>query len=116
MVRPELIRAQLVELPRLLADFRAAVKRRKDKSLASRLEEELLRREPPLIELETLRRLAKWCDTGSIYRDGMGIARQISVLLFDCVLNRREFGYAFQPHGTRVSKFSKFFLRCPSNS
>ncbi len=85
------VRFDRQQLSALLNDFRRAVAREKDKSLASRLEEELLHRDPA-IERESLGRLAKWCKTDGIYQDGMEVARKISLLLFGCVLDRTRLG------------------------
>ena len=71
------------ELVRLLKTFRGVIRRQKDASLANHLEQELLGKEPPSIKRNTLNQLARWCKTdGSVYSDGMGVARQISQLLF----------------------------------
>jgi hypothetical protein len=88
---PSLVAFNGERLSTLLGDFRAAVKRRRDTSLADRLEEELLNRSP-LIHLDTLRRLAKWCRTAGIYRSGMEIAREISLLIFGFILDRTQLG------------------------
>jgi hypothetical protein len=81
------------QLRTLLAAFQGAVNRNQDKSLAIRLEKELLLREPPSIERDTFRRLAKWCNTdGNPYRSGMDVARKISSLLFGQTLDRRRLG------------------------
>jgi hypothetical protein len=81
------------QLRSLLVRFRSAVCRDQDKSLAVRLETELLTDQPPAIEWDTFKRLAKWCNTdGNPYRHGMEIARQVSLLLFGQVLDRRRLG------------------------
>jgi hypothetical protein len=79
-------------LAALLVRFRHVVVREQDKSLANRLEEELLRGASPAIQAKTFLRLAKWCKTDGIYQDGMGVAREISLLLFGCVLDREQLG------------------------
>ncbi len=76
------------ELTRLLSAFQRVVKRHQDVSVANRLEKELLKSDTPKIEQGTLEQLAKWCKTGGIYSDGMHVAREISRLLFGCILDR----------------------------
>ena len=80
------------ELTRLLQIFRSAVKRKSDVSLARHLELELLERGNPMISRATVEQLARWCKTDGIYSDGMDIARQISQLLFGCILDRGVLG------------------------
>jgi len=81
------------QLRTLLSRFHSAVCRNKDKSLAVRLEKELLSGQPPSIERETFHRLAKGCSTdGNPYQHGMEIARRISLLLFGQILDRRMLG------------------------
>ena len=80
-------------LKSLLENFKAVVKRSQDKSLALKLEEELLQTEPPTMTYQTLSQLAKWCHThGHIYWDGMEVARKISILLFGQVVDRKKLG------------------------
>jgi hypothetical protein len=76
----------------LLMGFRRVVVREQDKSLANRLEEELLGGDFPAIQTKTFLRLAKWCKTEGIYQDGMGVAREISLLLFGRILDREQLG------------------------
>lgn len=81
------------ELQALLTSFHDAVCRNQDKSLAIRLEKELLVVEPPAISRDTFRRLAKWCNTdGNPYQHGMKVARRISSLLFGQILDRKRLG------------------------
>jgi len=80
------------ELARLLTRFRSVVKRQIDVSLANHLDKELLGREPPRIERNTLNQLARWCKTGGIYSDGEDVARRISQLLFGCIIDREVLG------------------------
>lgn len=76
-------------LAALISHFKSAVKRQQDVSLAERLERELLRDSRPGIRHETVRQLAKWCNTNNpVYWDGMAVARDISVLLFGEVIDR----------------------------
>ena len=80
-------------LERLIAEFEAAAKRRIDKSLATRLRAELLNGPVTNITKETAFQLARWCNTANpLYWDGMEVAKKISVLLFDKVLDRHELG------------------------
>ncbi len=80
-------------LKSLLENFKAVVKRPQDKSLAIKLEEELLETVPPTMAYQTLGQLAKWCHThGHIYWDGMEVARKISILLFGQVVDRKKLG------------------------
>jgi hypothetical protein len=81
------------QLQNLLARFRAAVCREQDKSLAARLENEFLVAQPPAVERDTFHRLAKWCNTdGNPYQHGMEVAKQISLLLFGQILDRKRIG------------------------
>lgn len=81
------------ELQRLLAKFRANVRRTKDISVARKIEEELLKSDPPNPDPSTYRQLAKWCRTeGYPYQDAAPIAREISRLLFGCILDREKLG------------------------
>lgn len=80
------------ELGRLLLDFESSVKRSRDRSLARRLKRELLQTERPRISGPTFLQLAKWCETGGIYSDGMDVARRMSLLLFGRILDRDELG------------------------
>lgn len=79
-------------LQNLVSHFCSAVSREQDKSLATRLRNELLERQSPSIERATFQRLAKWCKTDGIYQDGMEVARQISLLLFGQVIDRNRIG------------------------
>lgn len=80
-------------LKTLLDTFRGVVRREIDKSLADRLTEELLERDPSRIERKTFERLAAWCNTeNQVYWDGMDVAREISQLLFGKVLDRTSLG------------------------
>lgn len=82
-----------VKLEQLIAEFEAAAKRRIDRSLANHLRAELLNRSVPKITKETALQLARWCDTTNpVYWDGMEVAKKISILLFDKVLDRHELG------------------------
>lgn len=90
LIRPEFDKQQL---PPLLSEFCASTRRAQDKSLATRLEEDVLQYERPHIRRQTIVRLAKWCKTeGPAYQDGMLVARKISLLLFGRVLRREDFG------------------------
>jgi len=90
LIRPEFDKRLL---PPLLSEFRSSVRRTRDKSLATRLEEEVLQHPKPFVRRPTVLRLAKWCKTnGYPYQDGMGVARRISLLLFGHILKREEFG------------------------
>ncbi len=81
------------ELKRLLQMFVDVRKREIDKSLAVKLERELLERNPPGMERGTFVQLAKWCNTENpLYWDGMDVARKISQLLFGKVLDRKSLG------------------------
>jgi len=90
LIHPEFDKQQL---PPLLSEFRASTRRAQDKSLATRLEEEVLQYERLHIRRQTIVRLAKWCKTdGRAYQDGMVVARKISLLIFGRVLRREDFG------------------------
>ena len=80
------------QLAVLFSSFRRVVAREQDKSLANRLEQELLRGDPPAVQRQTFLRLARWCKTGGIYQYGMEVARKISLLLFGRILDRIELG------------------------
>jgi tellurite resistance protein len=82
-----------MELGKLLGKFRANCRRLSDRTLADRIETELLKRKPSRPEASTYLRLAKWCRTdGNAYQEASTVAREISVLLFGRVLDRRELG------------------------
>ena len=76
----------------LISRFRSAVKRGCDDQLACELDEDLLASDTPELRTITVRRLAEWCDTNGIYADGMEVAKDVSLLLFGQVLNRRRLG------------------------
>ena len=81
------------ELESLIANFEAAVKRAVDRSLSQKLRQELLQSDPPRMKYPTLLQLSKWCNTNTpLYWDGMDVARQISQLLFGCVVDRHKLG------------------------
>jgi len=51
------------KLTQLIDAFEAAIKRRIDKSLASRLRQEVLGPETPSLSRSTILQLARWCKT-----------------------------------------------------
>ncbi|MGH9858695.1 MAG: hypothetical protein ACRD5F_01595 [Candidatus Acidiferrales bacterium] len=81
------------ELRNLLHKFRANCRRSGDETLAKLIEAELLESDPPRPRFLTYKRLAKWCSTGgNPYQDAVPVAREISRLLFGCVLDRDQLG------------------------
>jgi hypothetical protein len=75
----------------LIQRFRSVVRREIDTSLAVNLTHDLLEREAPHIEHETLLQLARWCNTTNpLYADGMEVAREISTLLFGVIVDRER--------------------------
>jgi hypothetical protein len=81
------------QLDQLLKTFESVVKRDIDRSVSHKLRQELLDSNPPDISRATTGQLAKWCNTNNpLYWDGMEVARKISQLLFDCLLDRNKLG------------------------
>ena len=81
------------QVEQLIVRFESAVRRQIDRSLSQKLRQELLGDHAPYISRATTRQLAKWCDTKNpVYRNGMDVARQLSQLLFGCVLDRQKLG------------------------
>jgi hypothetical protein len=76
----------------LIRRFRSVVKRSCDDLLAKLLEEDVLARDTPRLRTKTIITLAKWCDTDGIYSAGMQVAKEISLLLFGKILDRRVLG------------------------
>jgi len=85
------IRFRPDDLRRLITDFRSAVHRSIDNSLADALERELLC-DRPNISFDTLKQLARWCKTNNpLYFGGMDVAQKISMLLFGRIIDRNEY-------------------------
>ena len=81
------------ELRNLLNKFRANCRRAGDGTLANLIQAELLESDAPTPQASTYKRLAKWCRTdGNPYQDAAPVAREISRLLFGCVLDRNKLG------------------------
>ena len=79
----------IAKLNDLLQRFRAAVRRRMDRSLADEIERQIIQSGRVFLDIGTTKKLARWCNTnGSPYQDGMPIAQEISQLLFGRVLDR----------------------------
>lgn len=79
------------ELERLIGHFEGVVRRKIDRSLARKLREDLIEQNPPRMRLDTLKQLARWCNTNNpLYWDGMEIARKISLLLFGKIVDRNQ--------------------------
>lgn len=79
-------------LDRVLNEFESAVKREIDKRLAREIREQVLNSGTPWLSRRAFERLARWCKTDGIYADGMMVAREISLILFGRVIDRRELG------------------------
>lgn len=79
------------ELERLIGHFEGVVRRQIDRSPAQKLRNDLISQNPPQIALDTLKQLARWCNTNNpVYWDGMEVARKISVLLFGTIVDRNQ--------------------------
>ena len=79
-------------LDRALKEFESAVKREIDKRLAREIREQLLYSAVPWLSRKAFERLARWCKTDGIYADGMMVAREIRLVLFGRIIDRREVG------------------------
>jgi hypothetical protein len=80
------------KIERLVKQFESVVKRRIDKSLATKLREDILDSDPPFLRRATLLQLARWCKTDGIYSEGMVVAQRISEALIGLVVDRKRLG------------------------
>lgn len=77
-------------LSTLLTSFESVVKRKIDRSLATNLRKELIEPAVPMLTINTVKQLARWCKTAGIYSEGMRVAQDISRLLFGLVIDRHR--------------------------
>jgi len=74
------------ELKRLLTEFIKTNK--KAKSIARKIEMEILIRKNNQLKPDTLIQFSKWCSTNPPYTGGQKVARKISKLLFGKIIDR----------------------------